>query len=259
MGLHDRRLAVDLADAGGVMRIDDAVLHGLDRGGGDVDHDEALAEIARIGFEPDDVGLELLQPRLSRHVELGEHRLVDGAGLGEAVARLEALHRRLDERVVDRAVAGDRIEVARHDEALAQRLHPRALRTDLQVGPGGDLTPAALGDEVLILLDRRLGRRHGGGREDRRRFAPDRHFRRRFVALGPFRLIAVLRRRRKRGEARKGECGKSGRAKKDAARQPRDGHVASLISKLLEEQSRSNPPKRRSALVLLRKRSPAFS
>ena len=96
--------------------------------------DEALAEIARIGLEPDDVGLELLQARLGRHVELGEHRLVDDAGLAEAMAGLEALDRRLDERIVDRAVAGDRIEIARGHEALAQRLHPRALRADLQIG-----------------------------------------------------------------------------------------------------------------------------
>ena len=74
LGLHDRRLAVDLADAGGVMGIDDAALDRLDRGGGNIGHHIASAEIAAIGLEPNDIGLKLLQARRGRHVELGESR-----------------------------------------------------------------------------------------------------------------------------------------------------------------------------------------
>ena len=61
LGLHDRRLAVDLADAGDVMGIDDPVLDRLDVGGRNVDHHEALAEIAGEGAQANDIGLQLLQ------------------------------------------------------------------------------------------------------------------------------------------------------------------------------------------------------
>ena len=97
--LHDRRLAVDLADAGGVMRIDDAVFDGLDGGGGNIHHDEAGPRIGRIGFQPNDIGLKLLQARFGGHVQFRERGLVDNARLAEAVAGLEVFDSRFDERI----------------------------------------------------------------------------------------------------------------------------------------------------------------
>src|SRR5260370_65550 len=88
---------------------------------------------------------------------------------------------------------------------------PRA--PDEPVRRGG---PAAFGGDFLIVLVRGLGRRRRGGRQDGRGFAPARHLGRGFIALGPFRLIAVLRRRHGR-EARKRQRQHAG-AKKNAAR-----------------------------------------
>ena len=51
--------------------IDDAVLDRLDRRGGNVDHHEALAEIAGERAQPHDIGLQLLQARLGADVQLG--------------------------------------------------------------------------------------------------------------------------------------------------------------------------------------------
>ena len=104
------------------MRIDDAVLDRLDRGGGNIDHDEALAEIAREGAQADDVGLELLQPRVGGTFSaVSVSSLTTPVGL-DAVAGLEALDRGLHEGIVGRALAGDLVEVAGGDQPLTQRL-----------------------------------------------------------------------------------------------------------------------------------------
>ena len=54
-----RRLAVALADAGGVAGVDHAALDRLDEGGRDVDDDVAVAEIARHGAQAAHIDLEL--------------------------------------------------------------------------------------------------------------------------------------------------------------------------------------------------------
>ena len=100
LGLHDRRLAVDLADAGRVMRIDDAVLDRLDRGGRNIDHHEARRRDRR--------NRRAAARYWSRAAAAGpsagtlssvKHFLVDDARLAQAVAGLKALDRRLDKRI----------------------------------------------------------------------------------------------------------------------------------------------------------------
>ena len=66
-----------LPTPGDVMAEHHAVLDRLDRRGRDVGHDEALAEVAREGAQPDEVDLELLQPGLGRHVELRDGLRLD--------------------------------------------------------------------------------------------------------------------------------------------------------------------------------------
>ena len=192
LGLHDRRLAIDLADAGGVVGVDDPAFDRLDRRGRNVRDHVASSEIPAIGLQPDDIGLELLQARRGGHVEFGERCLVDDARLAEAVAGLEALDRRFDERIEHRSRPRDRIEIARGDEALAQRLHGFRFRSHSQFGAGRHGVPAAAGDEILILLDRCFRCIDGRRRQDRGRLTPDRHVRRRLIALRPFRLTAIL-------------------------------------------------------------------
>ena len=102
LGLHDRRLTVHAADAGAMMRINHAVLDCLDRSGRQVDDHEALAEIAGIGAQANEVRLELLQTGRGRHVESRQRLLVDDAGPVEAVAGLETNDSRLDEGIVNR-------------------------------------------------------------------------------------------------------------------------------------------------------------
>ena len=96
LGLHDRRLTVDPADAGAVMRIDDAVLDRLNGGRRKVDDHEALAKVAGIGAQTDEVRLELLQTGGGRHVERRQRLFVEHAAPVEAVARLEPLDPSLD-------------------------------------------------------------------------------------------------------------------------------------------------------------------
>ena len=69
---------------------------------------------------------------LGRDVHGGERRAAHGAGGAQPVAGLEAPHAGLDVGIVDRRLAGRRIEVARDDQALAQRHDLRALGADAQ-------------------------------------------------------------------------------------------------------------------------------
>ena len=78
--LHDRRLAVDLADAGGVVGDDLPVLDRLDGGGGNVHRHVARAEIAREGAQAHEIEFELAQALLHRHVQRGIGLLGDDAG-----------------------------------------------------------------------------------------------------------------------------------------------------------------------------------
>ncbi len=81
-----------------------------------------------------------------------------------------------------------------------------------------------MGDDILIFLDGRLRRVDRRRRQDRSRLALDRHLRRGFVALRPFRLtdVLLLGLGRDRSQSN-GESGACRRAKKCAARKPRDG------------------------------------
>ena len=168
------------------------------------------------------------------HVEFGEHLLADDAGLAEAVAGLEALDRRLDEGIVDGARARDRIEVARGDEPVAQRLHARPLRADLQFAARRHAVPAAPGDDVLIFLDRRLCRLDRGRRQDRRRLAPDRQLGRGFVALRPFRLVVAAC----RPTPRKAQCS---RGRKRRARPRRETRGARAAKQSCRASSSNSP------------------
>ena len=192
LGLHDRRLTVDPADAGAVVRIDDPVLDRLDGSPRQVDDHEPLAKVAGIGAQADDIRLELLETGGRRHVERGERILVDHAAPIEAVARLESLDPSLDERIVDRSRTCDRIEVAGGDQPLAQGLDRPAPRADAQLRASRHRLPTALGDKVLIFLDGRLRGVDRRRRQDRSRLALDSHLGRGFVALRPFRLADVL-------------------------------------------------------------------
>ena len=171
LGLHDRRLTVDPADAGAVVRIDDPVLDRLDGSPRQVDDHEALAKVAGIGAQADEIRLELLETGGRRHVERRERLLVDHAAPVEAVARLESLDPSLDERIVDRSRSRDLIEIASRDQPLAQGLDRPALRADAQLRASRQGFPAALGDDVLIFLDGRLRRVDRRRRQDRSRLA----------------------------------------------------------------------------------------
>ena len=70
----------------------------LDQRRRDVGDHVAVAEIAGVAAQADDVGLELAQPHVRRHVHRGHRGGVDDAGRDQAVALLEALHAGLDDR-----------------------------------------------------------------------------------------------------------------------------------------------------------------
>ncbi len=109
-----------------------------------------------------------------------------------------------------------RIEIARGDQALPQRLHRPGLGADLQFGVGRHLVPPAARDQALIDLDRRLGRRHRVGRKHRSGLATDGNPLGGFVALAPFGLTVVRRllgagaktRQRRPGQRANGGAGK---------------------------------------------------
>ena len=127
-------------------------------GGRDVHDHVAVAEIARIGAQAHDVELELAQADLGRDVHGRDRRGVERAGGVEAVAGLEAAHAGLDIGIVDRRIAGRRVEVAGLDQALAQRQHAPGSSRRRACVAGPDRLPAAAGDDVAIALDHLLGR-----------------------------------------------------------------------------------------------------
>jgi len=85
------------------------------------------------------------------------------------VARLEALDGRVDIGIEGRRNAGALRQVARHHQPLAQRNHVGIIDAKLQLLGRGNLDPAALGDDVLILRDGLLGEGNGLQAEDRQR------------------------------------------------------------------------------------------
>src|SRR5208283_678328 len=82
-------------------------------------------------------------------------------------------------------------------------------------------------------------------RQNGRRFAPNRHLRGRFIALRPFRLVALaLLGLSEERSANEGEGDEHRRAKKCAARMPRDDHATHRlqISKKGRRSSQPKPP-----------------
>jgi hypothetical protein len=193
LGLHDRRLAIDLADARRVMAEHLTVFDGFHRRCRDVHRDKALTKIAGIAAEANEIELELAEALLRRDVERLKRLLRDDAAGADAVARLKAHDARLHERIENRRFAGRLGNIARDHEAAAQRADGLPLRADLQGLPGRHLRPAALIDEVAILLNGGFGRRDRLLRQDRGGRALDAQPGVRVVFLLPFRLIAGLR------------------------------------------------------------------
>ena len=119
-----RRRPVDLADHRHVAPRHLAVLDRLGDGGRNVHHHVALAESEAHAVQPVERGRELAQPLADRHVERLERLRADRAGLGQAVADLEALHGFGQHHVVGVAVGDFGRQVVADGEALAQPPHP---------------------------------------------------------------------------------------------------------------------------------------
>ena len=107
------------------------------------------------------------------------------------MARLEAAHRRLDIGIEHRAVAGLAGDVAGDDQPLAQRRDRGPIGAESQLHAGRQAGPPAIGDDLLILPDRLLGRRDRLGRQDRRRRTRHGEALGGVIALRPFRLTVV--------------------------------------------------------------------
>src|SRR6185295_3629345 len=126
------------------------------------DH-EAMARGGRERAQSHEIDLELVEPRLGRDVERREGDLARDAVARDAVTRLEAAHRRLDIGIVDLALAGARIEVARELQPRAQRNYARMADAEAQPVARRHGGPAAGRDDLLVALDRRLGGLRGAG------------------------------------------------------------------------------------------------
>ena len=177
--------AIHLAGDRGVARDRDAVLHRLDPGGRDVGHDEAGTERAAEGLEPHHVGAQLVEPRFRRQVERFERLLAHDTIRAQAVARLEAPHRRFHIGVVGVVEADPPVEVAAGHQALAQRLHARMLHAEPQPLDRRDRRPAAPRDNSLVFGGGLLGGLGGRGRERRQRCLGHLRARRRGIEILP--------------------------------------------------------------------------
>ena len=205
------------------MRIDDPVLDRLDRSRRHVHDHEALAKVAGIGPQPDDIGLELLQARRRGHVERANVSLLTTPVWSRplrAWKRLTAASTN-ESKTGPAPATGSRSPEATSRSRKAWTAPP--FEPTLSSGPPAAV-PAAVGDNVLIFLDGRLRRVDRRWRQDGGRLARDRHLRRRLVALRPFRLTDVLFLGLGRDRSQSnGESDACRRAKKCAARKPRDG------------------------------------
>ncbi len=148
---------------------DDAVLDRLDLRRRDVDHDVAALEVLGGRLQPLDIDLELGEPRVARHVEAVEGLLAHDAVDGDAVARLEAAHRRLDIGIEDVAFAGIGVEIADDDQPPAQRHHAGVAVAEAQPLGRRHQRPAAVREDALVFADREFGGLHGRGRQRRQR------------------------------------------------------------------------------------------
>ena len=196
LGIDDRRGPRDLADHGRMPLHHDAVLDHLDRCRRDVDHHVAFGQrLGRQHLEARQVGRELLQAHLRRHVERLIGRIADDAVGLDAVARLEAPDRRIDVGIEDVGIVGCRRlrQVAGNRQALAQHHDGGIGHAELQPLVCGHHRPAAMGNDIGIFGDRRL---HGA--DDLRRQRRDRGahvggaHRGRVEAVRPFRAAALL-------------------------------------------------------------------
>ena len=165
-GLQDRRLAIDLADAGRVARGHHAAFDRLDHGGGNIDHHIAMAKIAGEGAQAHDVQLKLADSGFDRHIQRRDRSGVQRAGRGQAMARLKTADGLLHERIEGRRAGGAGVQVACDDQAVAQGHHTGAARADAQA-LGADGHPAALPLHLTVALESLLGCRNSTGRHHR--------------------------------------------------------------------------------------------
>src|SRR5581483_11286680 len=109
-----------------------------------VDLDVALAEVLGQPARPLERDLELADAFVDRDVERGPGPLADDAVRTQAVARLEALDRLHELRVVDVRLLRPRGDVAARHEAGAERTHGRVDRAGRQLPEDARRGPAAL-------------------------------------------------------------------------------------------------------------------
>ena len=158
--------------------------------------------------QPRDVGAKLREPHLGRHVERLEGLLAHDAVDADAVARLEAAHRRLDVGIENIGGARSDIEVADRRKARPQCGHARMPVADAQPLDRRHRRPAAAPEHLLVAADGRLGVLCGRGRERRQR-----RLRQQDGARGGIEILAEL-----------GLLGSAGSA--PAERRPRAGGAA---------------------------------
>ena len=134
------------------------LLDGFDLGRGNVHDDVALRQIARDFRQTPEIGPELAQTRRGRDVQCCDGALVDDASGRQTVRCLEAADGALQRPVEHaHAVVVGGLEIARHQQALAQKRDGRTARTGLKLSIG-DRLPAALLGDVRIALDRLFDR-----------------------------------------------------------------------------------------------------
>ncbi len=155
---QQRRRAVGLADDPRVARHHHAFLYGLHLRGGNVHQHIALGDDLGEVRQPLEIGLELREANLGRHVERRDGALVDDAGRRQAVRRLEALHGRVEIRSKVVRIARALGEIAGAHQAPAQDANRRVRGSGLQLHVGHK-REAAGRDDLLITGDGGLGRR----------------------------------------------------------------------------------------------------
>ena len=156
-GGQRRRLAADLSDHDHVALLDHVAIDGFGNRRRDIHHDIPLAKREIQFADAVHRRRELLHPFLHRNVERGERLRSDGAGLGQAVARLEALHRGFKRRIenFDRGLI--RGEVVRHRQPLTQQQHVAPACAWRKLRCLGQRRPAATQVDGGVAQERRGG------------------------------------------------------------------------------------------------------
>lgn len=144
-----RRGLFGLADDDAIAPHDDIVLDGLGKGGGDVDHDIALAEAEIHVLEPLQRGLELADALLHGDVHRRERARRHRAGRRQPMTGLEAFHgiSRILVEGAARLVGG---EIPGEDQPLAQQIVIGALDAEGELGVRGNARPAATHGKIGI-------------------------------------------------------------------------------------------------------------